>query len=81
MTNRLKIINCSPQFLIMIMQFGCKYPVRVINPLPSDAAIIRAFQGGDFNSYSLVIHSMEFPELKDGDPIPEMQSPQFEEVR
>jgi hypothetical protein len=63
------------------MKHGTDYPIKIINPLPEDATIIRIFQDGILDNLNIVIASESFPELKSGDIIPPIEIPLFEQVR
>jgi len=80
LTNRLKILKVYPNIFIDVCKYGVSKPIKVINPIPDDAMVVRMYQEGEFGTINIVIASKSFPELKDGEIIPEIEKPLFEQI-
>jgi hypothetical protein len=76
-----KILKVSSYHFLNLCKHGFSGEIKVINPIPEDAYLVRVIQEPIYGNLSLVIHSELFTELKDGDIIPEIETPLFEKIR
>lgn len=77
---RVKILRVQTEQFIRLHQKRSKdilaRSVVVENPLPDDAEVVRV--GYDYSGWMLlVIQSAEWPDVKEGDAIPDLPAPMF----
>lgn len=63
---KVKLLEVSVQVIAEI----CKRAVQ--NKLPEDASIIRSSYNPITNNFDMIIHSKEFPEIKEGSMVPKI---------
>jgi hypothetical protein len=74
---RRKTLHVSVPIFLALFRTGRQPDYEVVDGMPKDAAVIDVKKGSAFGTYRddticLVIESETFPELAEGDPIPEM---------
>ena len=67
--NKIKMVKISAQIITEIMKLA------VENKLPKDAEVLRTSYNVLTNCFELVIYSKDFPKVKEGDMIPELENP------
>lgn len=80
-SNRLKRLPVSASIIEHFLGAGIKH-YKINNPLPEDARVIGIIS--DYQAlpmYHFLIESNEWPELKDGEPIPLIQGLGFIDLR
>lgn len=77
-----KYLLAGSSFLLCTAQHGITDPrrIEVDNPIPADAEIVGAYMTPNME-VAFVIQSASYPELKDGDAVPQADTPMFREVR
>jgi hypothetical protein len=77
---KFKTMLISPEVIIAICQDKSKGAIVARNMLPNDAKYVRTYLNDNtgWGYIGIVIESKEFPEVKNGDPIPYLPNPIFE---
>lgn len=80
-TNRVKVLEVMPDFLIEICMDKLPQLTRVVaNPLPNDARLVRCGISA-WGMVYLIIESDTWDEVPRNGPIPRLEPPLFETVR
>jgi hypothetical protein len=75
---RVKLLRLSVTMLPCLFRDGARWTL-IAHPLPSDARVTRWYLDGPCQDLAIVVASESYPEVADGQPIPELDAVMFRE--
>lgn len=77
-TQRVQLLRIAVEMLPLLLREGARWTL-VENPLPADARFLRWFLEGPHQDLVIVVTSDLFPEVAEGQVIPDLLSTRFHE--
>lgn len=68
---RVRAVRVSPHLVFALVKQGLVSPVKVVEGLPADAALVGAYHDPERHAFVLLVHAASFDPVPDGQIPPE----------